>query len=80
MPLVEHDHMVKQIPTAAFDPPLGDSVLPRTAERSSLRAASHRSDGSNHIQAKFLVAVKNHIFVGGRERKCFTQLLHNPVA
>ena len=80
VPLVEHDHMVEQIPAAAFDPPFGDSVLPRASKRSSLGFASHCSDGSNHIQAKLLVAVKDQVFVGGLEWKGLTQLLHNPVA
>ena len=31
MPLIEDDHMVKQIAVAVANPTLGDDVLPRTA-------------------------------------------------
>ena len=32
MPLVEHNHVIEQIPAAVADKALGDTVLPRIAE------------------------------------------------
>src|SRR5665213_4586039 len=32
MPLIEHDHIVEQIPAAVANPALGDTVLPRASE------------------------------------------------
>jgi hypothetical protein len=59
MGLVHRDHVVTQITSATFDPPLSDSILPRTFDRCSNRANIQGADRSGNLAAELRVAVKD---------------------
>ena len=80
MPLIEDDHMVKQIAAAVADPPLGNTVLPRTSEACSLRMDAEAFHCVDHFIIELCAAIKDQ--VAGRDivRKRHAQLLDNPGA
>ena len=80
MPLVEHDHMVKQVAPTTLHPALGDSVLPGTSIGSTCRGDAQGFHGGDYFRSEFRVAVEDQIFVREFKGKCFAQLLHDPVA
>src|ERR1700737_5397829 len=51
MPLIQDDHVVKQVSSATSDPAFSNPVLPRTAKGSASWLASHVSHSRNHIGA-----------------------------
>jgi hypothetical protein len=78
MGLVHRDHVVTQITSATFDPPLSDSILPRTFDQCSNRANIQGADRSGNLAAEFRVAVKDQESCSSLKRKCFSQLLNHP--
>src|SRR5712692_393164 len=53
VPLVQNNYVIQQVASAAPNPTLRDTVLPRTTERSAHRLATHALRGSDHVVAKF---------------------------
>src|SRR5271165_3354436 len=59
VPLVQNDHMVKQLPTHTPNPALGDAVLPRTSKRGSDRFRAVLFDGRDHVGGELRIAFKD---------------------
>src|ERR1700704_1147260 len=76
MPLVQDDHVVKQVASATSHPTLSNTVLPRTAKGRARWLPSHVSHSRNHLGSKLCVSVEYQesvwLFVGPH----FAQLLH----
>jgi|SRR3984893_13453417 len=52
MPLIQDDHVVKQVSSATSNPAFGNPVLPRTAKGSANGLASDVPHSRNHIGSK----------------------------
>ena len=78
MSLVEHDHVIQQVPAAASHPTLRHTVLPRTVIRRTDGLASQFSDGRHHLPAKLCVVVEQQEFGRRRVGPRFSHLLHDP--
>jgi hypothetical protein len=52
MPLIQDDHVVKQIASATSHPALSNTVLPRTAKGSAGWLASDAPHSRNHIRSE----------------------------
>ena len=78
MPLIQDDHVVKQVASATSHPALRNTVLPWTAKGRASWLASHIPHSRNHIGSKLCVSVEEQesvrLFVG----PSFSQLLYNP--
>src|ERR1022692_203096 len=59
VPLIENDHVIEQVPPHTANPPLRNSVLPRTAECSATRLAAHRLHGRDYIGAELGVPIED---------------------
>jgi hypothetical protein len=59
VPLVQNDHMVKQLPTHTPNPSLGDAILPRTTKSSSDRFCSIPFDARDDVRGELRVAVED---------------------
>src|ERR1700732_1559479 len=79
--VIQSDHVIQQLPAAALDPALRNSVLPRTLDRSANTLDSNRSNRGGNLRAIFGIPIKNKK-PGGRLilGKGFPQLLDNPQA
>src|SRR3984893_13879895 len=71
MPLIQDDHVVKQVSSATSNPALGNPVLPRTAKGSANGLASDVPHRRNHIGSKSLVLVEEQELVGLFVGLCF---------
>ena len=80
MPFVQHDHMIEQLSSAAFDPSIRNSILPWASERGLLRLAAHGLHRSHNLKPEFLIPVEDQILVRWLERERLPQLLHDPTA
>ena len=80
MPFIKNDHVVEQIAAAVADPPLGNTVLPRTSEACSLRMDAEAFHCVDHFIIELCAAIKDQL--AGRDivRKRHAQLLDNPGA
>src|SRR5271169_2513615 len=78
MGLIQRNHMIEKITSAALHPAFGNAVLPRALERSSNALHSHRTNGCGHLNSIFPVPVKDHKSGSRSIRKCFPQLLDDP--
>ena len=58
MPLIQDDHVVKQIVPATSHPAFSDTVLPRTAKGRASWLASDVPHRLNHIRSKLCVSVE----------------------
>jgi len=58
MPLIEDDHVVQSVASAASYPALSNTVLPRTAKGRARWLAPHLPHSRNHIGAELCVAVE----------------------
>jgi hypothetical protein len=61
---IQHDHVIKQIPSYATNPALRNSVLPGTSEGSAHRLESHCLHGRNGIGAELRVAIEDQEALG----------------
>jgi hypothetical protein len=80
VPLIDHDHVIEEILSAALNPSLRHAVLPGTLERGSLGAAPHGFHRSNDLEPELAIPVEEHVPMQGVQRKRFPQLLHDPGA
>jgi len=70
MVLVQSDNVVEHIAAAAFDPALGNAVLPRALEGGSHVRHVHGLNGSRNLEPVLLVVIKEKVPGSGliRER------------
>jgi len=80
MMLVEHDHVIQEIISAASDPAFGNGILPRACRTCACRLYPSGHEEIGHIVAKFAITIENHVAIWTRLAKRFPQLLHNPRA
>ena len=78
--VIQPDHVIEQVPAAALDPALRNSVLPRTLDRSANTLDSHRSNRGGNLRAIVGVPIKDKKSGGRLIGKGFPQLLDNPQA
>src|SRR5208282_2439210 len=78
--LVEGNDVVQQVAAAAFDPSLGDTVLPGTPERRPDTTDVHRSCDERDLKPVLCISVKDQIFRRRPIWKCLAQLLSDPSA
>lgn len=78
VPLIESDHMIKQIAPAASDPALRHTVLPGTAEGGSDGLKSDRLHGCEYFDSELGIAVIDQISMLAVVRKCLPELLGYP--
>src|SRR6267143_6080086 len=58
MPLIQDNHVVKQVASATSHPTLSNTVLPRTAKGRANWLASHVLHSRNHIGSKPCISVE----------------------
>ena len=75
---VKDDHMIEQLSSAATDPSLSDTILPRTAVSGAAWFDTHGLDVSYYLGAEDRVAVEYQILRRRVERERLTQLLTHP--
>ena len=59
MPLVEHDHMVKQVASAIANPALGDAVLPGASEAGSFGLDAEARYGVDNFTVEVCCSVED---------------------
>ncbi len=80
MSLVERNHVIKQVAAAATDPTLGNTILPRTANRSSDCLETDRFDSGFNLEAELRIVIEDEMLILMFVWKGVTQLLHHPTA
>lgn len=80
MTLVESDDVVEEITPTASDEPLGDAILPWTAEVGPLRFDPKAFDGRDDFCVEVAPAVEDQILRGRVIRKRLASLLRDPFA
>ena len=80
MSFIQSDHMIQQVPAAALDPELSNSVLPGALPRSPNAPDFHRTNRSGNFGPILGVSVTDEKPGSGLVWKGFPQLLDNPQA
>ena len=80
VPLIEHNDMIEQFAAATADETFRNTILPRAFEGGAHRLQPDGPDGFPHLGAEDCVAVVDQVFLSCIVRKCFAQLLRNPLA
>lgn len=80
MTLVQHDDMIEQVPTAAADPALCNTILPRAPEAGSFRLDAQCLDGTDDLLIEVRGSIEDQIPWGRIVGECFAQLLRDPDA
>src|SRR5882762_6827621 len=80
MAFIHGNDVIQQISSAAFNPTLRYTILPRAFEGRSYRAHLQGSNGDWNLQPVLSVAVENKKPRSQLKRKRFSQLLHDPQA
>src|ERR1035437_9844506 len=80
MTLIDHDHMVEQVPAVAANPTPGDTVLPGTSVAGSLGLDAEVLHGVDHLRIEAGTAIKDQVTGRRVIWKCLTQLLNHPSA
>src|SRR2546421_872504 len=80
MAFIHRNHVIQQVSSAAFNPTLRYTILPRAFERRSYRTHLQKSNGDWNLQPVLRIAVENKKPRSQLERKRFSQLLHDPQA
>jgi hypothetical protein len=78
--LVQSDDVVEEIPPTAFDPALGNAVLPRTLDGGSHARHVHGTNRSGNYQPVLLVMIEEEELGSGLIGKSFSELLDDPTA
>src|SRR5258707_8153721 len=76
--LVERNHVIQKVATAASYPTFCHSILPWAAERSSNRSKPNGLRGLADRVSEFGITIQNQVLVLRVIREGFTQLLGNP--
>ena len=61
MPFIENDNLVKQIPAADANPPLGDTILPWASEAGSLGLDAKALHSFDHFAVELWAAIKDQV-------------------
>jgi len=77
---VEHNHLIQQLSSAAFDPAFGNSILPWTSWTYAYGFDATGFEQISHFSAKLAVTIENHVTIGTGFSERLPQLLHNPSA
>src|ERR1022692_4720386 len=80
VPFIERNNVIEQVPAAATDEALGDSVLPWTAETGLFGLNAEAPDAADHLSAEIRGPVEDQVSRGRVVRKCLPQLLRYPRA
>ena len=80
MALVEHNHIIEQIPAATANEALRYSVLPRALEAGSFGLYAEALDRIDDFVIEVRAAIEDQVSRRGVVGKCFTQLLDHPSA
>lgn len=59
MSLVEGNHMIEHVAATTTDPTLGNTILPRTANRGSDRLKTDSFDGRLDLKAKLPIVIED---------------------
>ena len=78
MAFIHRNDVIQEVSSAAFNPTLRHSVLPRTLERSSHGLDGHRPNRTRYVHAVLRVPIKDQEPGTRSIRKCFPQLLDDP--
>ena len=80
MGLVEHNHIIEQVPAAIANESLRYSVLPRALEAGSFGLDAEALDSVDDFLIEVRAAVEDEVSRRGVVGKCFAQLLDHPSA
>jgi hypothetical protein len=80
MPLIDHVYVVEQFSSAATNPSLGDSVLPRTPEAGTLGLDAEALYCVDHLVVEVCRAIEDQVTGDRIVGKGLTQLLDDPRA
>jgi hypothetical protein len=80
MPLVESNHMVEQLATAASHPALGNTILPGTFDGGPHGVYLQGSNGCRDLCPVLRIPVMDQKSRSRPKRKCLPQLLDDPTA
>ena len=75
---VHSDNVVQELAADASHPALCDAILPRCLHTGALRFETSRLEEFENFGFELRITIQNHVPVGVRFRKSFTQLLHDP--
>ncbi len=75
---VKDNHMIEQLPSAAADPSLSDTILPGTAISGAAWFDTHGLDESDHLSAEDRVSIEYQILRRRVKGERLTQLLNHP--
>jgi len=78
MSFIEGNYMVQKFSTAASDPALSNSILPRTLEACPFGFDATGYQQIRHILVELRISIQNRIAAGTRFRESFSQLLNYP--
>jgi hypothetical protein len=79
MTLVQSHNVIQELTTATSDPTLGGSVLPGRLHARSFRCQTRRLQERRHRIVELSVLIQDHMTIRSGFRKCFAQLLDDPV-
>jgi len=80
MRFVEGNHRIEQFAPAATDPPLGNTILPRTTDGSPHGVDVHGANSLGHFDAILGIVVEEEKLGGRFIGEGFSYLLHDPYA
>ena len=76
---VQRDDVVEKLAATASNPTLGRSILSGRLNTGALRLEFRRLQERDQILIELRTVIEDHITVFARLRKCFPQLLYNPI-
>jgi len=79
MSFVQHDDLVQHLPAATPYPSFRGSILPGRLGARALRCQSRGLQKPDDLLVELRVSIQNHVTIRGGLRKCFAQLLDDPV-
>jgi hypothetical protein len=80
MPLIDHDYVVEQVSSAATNPSLSDSVLPRTSEASPFAMDAEAIHRADRFVVEVRCTVEDQVAWNRVPWKGLPQFLDNPCA
>jgi len=78
MTFVQHDDMIEQVSSTVANPALGNAVLPRTSETSSLGFDAQGLDRVYHLTVEVRRPIKDQVFRRRIVGESLSQLLRDP--
>jgi len=78
MPIIENDHVIEQVTSAAPHETLCNAILPRALKASSLGLSAETAYRCHDLFVEIAATVEDEIARCGVVRKCLAQLLDYP--